>query len=74
MIPKLFIDKRVAVNGKSSHIILDNPVAVHNFVKTYLKEYAKALPVYADEAAATAAGLEAGDWYKTPAGSLQVKL
>ena len=57
--PRLYLDRRFVVNGKSSHIKLDNPVALHNFIAEYLK----ALPKYVDDTAAGTAGLTTGDLY-----------
>jgi hypothetical protein len=57
---KLFIDRRVAVTGAKSKILMDNPVAMHTFVIQLLES----LPVYVDDAAAGVGGLTAGQLYK----------
>lgn len=58
---KLFIDRRTAVTGAKSKILMDNPVAVHTFVLQLLQ----ALPVYAtDGDAGTVGGLTTGQLYK----------
>lgn len=56
---KLFIDRRVAVTGSKSKIHLDNPVAIHTFIETVLKE----LPQHGSNGDALTAGLVAGDLY-----------
>lgn len=69
-IPKLTLDKRFTTNGGNSHIDQDNAVKLHVWIPLFLKEYSKVLPVYANDAAAVAAGLVSGDMYKTAAGAL----
>lgn len=61
MKPTLYLDKRHTTNGKDSHIEMDNSVAIHTFINKHLK----ALPLYANDAAAGAAGLVTGDLYRT---------
>ena len=53
---KLFIDRRVATNGRKSQIKLDNSVAIHTFIESLLT----ALPEHAGQAAAVTAGLVSG--------------
>lgn len=57
---KLFIDRRTAVTGAKSKILMDNPVAVHTFVLQLLQ----ALPEYVDDAEAGDAGITTGQLYK----------
>jgi hypothetical protein len=68
---KLFIDRRVAVTGAKSKILMDNPVAMHTFISNYIASnptivtsIIEDLPVYADDAAAGVGGLTAGQLYK----------
>lgn len=58
---KLFIDRRAAVTGAKSKILMDNPVAMHTFISNYIASnptivtsIIDALPVYATKAAADA--------------------
>lgn len=61
MSKRLYLDGRFAVTGTKSKISLDNPIAVH----TFILELLKALPQYATNAAAVAAGLAVGDLYNS---------
>jgi len=57
--PVLYIDRRNTVNGKKSKIYFDNPVALHTFVSNWVKT----LPEFANSATAQAGGLKVGDLY-----------
>lgn len=69
---KLFIDRRVAVSGAKSKILMDNPVAIHAFISNYIANnptivtsIMEALPVYANDGdAGTVGGLTTGQLYK----------
>lgn len=69
---KLFIDRRVAVTGVKSKILMDNPIAVHTFISNYIANnptivtsIMEALPEYVNTAAANAdAALLSGALYK----------
>lgn len=65
MIPKLYIDKRFTVTGQASQIKLDNYLAMHSYIVSFLKEWSQILPQYANQGAATGAGLQTGDPYIT---------
>jgi len=76
MAKKLFIDKRVVLpNGSKSQIGLENPTAIHTFIKNYIASVPtivtsiiEDLPVYANTAAANAdATLLSGAAYKNTA-------
>lgn len=68
---KLFIDRRVAVSGAKSKILMDNPVAIHAFISNYIANnptivtsIMEALPEYANDAAAGVGGITTGQLYK----------
>jgi len=68
---KLFIDRRVAVTGAKSKILMHNPVAMHTFISNYIASnptivtsIMEALPKYVDDAAAGVGGLTTGQLYK----------
>ena len=57
--PTLYIDGRGTVNGRTSKMDMDNPVAIHTFINNWLKT----LPKHATNAAAVTANLAVGELY-----------
>ena len=57
--PTLYIDGRHTVNGKTSKINFDNPVAIHTFIANWIKT----LPQFASGAAAITGGMKEGAIY-----------
>lgn len=57
--PVLYMDARNAVNGKTSKIHMDNPIAIHTFISDWIKT----LPKFAGNGDALANNLKVGDLY-----------
>lgn len=71
-LPKLIVSQKIKVTKQAATalIINDKGVDVGKFAIAYLQAYSQLLDVYANDAAAVAAGKQTGDIYQLATGAL----